>query len=371
MPLISPSTYVDPQELKDEFLADIQGKYWGRVKEFVHKIPEAKIYECNREYIFLLTARHLGVLDTRNVSVELLREIDDDLDMFSYIDPDELCNPCEDFSGKAFIECGVYYKLDCRDEFECKTLPANGDKKYPACSMSECTDEYACATYRCDRELYCVETVHAGVQHEVPVFKTRTFWYDYELGDFAQKITGNASQLSCWWRDLDCKTEFFCNAEDAKKDILVASTELQCSKTMIPADIGSGTPSYDCNLGMRCKDKIVIPPQEIDCGIRAWPCYDEDEMLPCNPQDGQFNLMDEVSCAEYYVDCDDQISYYWNEDDEVLIDCDKEIYCKITYDRFCLAKCVYEVLESMNELEPLVTTRDKFVTAGCGPYEDC
>jgi len=50
-------------------------KYFGNVPMYLRRIPEARIYECNPEYMAIFDAFLYGNLDNRNISIELRREL--------------------------------------------------------------------------------------------------------------------------------------------------------------------------------------------------------------------------------------------------------------------------------------------------------
>ncbi len=68
----TPSIGID-QNQSDRFM----DKYWGRVPQMIHSVPEANIWLCNPEYIWLIENYISGDLVEKNVSIELYAEIED------------------------------------------------------------------------------------------------------------------------------------------------------------------------------------------------------------------------------------------------------------------------------------------------------
>ena len=67
----TPSTGID-QNQDGKFI----DKYYGRIPIYLHSIPEARIYECNEEYIELVIAFIDGTLELNNIGVELHRQLE-------------------------------------------------------------------------------------------------------------------------------------------------------------------------------------------------------------------------------------------------------------------------------------------------------
>jgi hypothetical protein len=55
----------------------VEDKYWGRMPMYLHKNPEAGIYECNPEYVSLFGSFFEGTIDEQNMSIEMYNEIMD------------------------------------------------------------------------------------------------------------------------------------------------------------------------------------------------------------------------------------------------------------------------------------------------------
>jgi len=54
----------------------VQDRYYGDVPMYLVAIPEAKIYECNPEYIGLIEAMVRGELNKKNISPSLWQELE-------------------------------------------------------------------------------------------------------------------------------------------------------------------------------------------------------------------------------------------------------------------------------------------------------
>ena len=51
-------------------------KYYGRMPMYLVSIPESDLYECNPEFMNLLTQFMDGTIDNQNMSVELFKKVE-------------------------------------------------------------------------------------------------------------------------------------------------------------------------------------------------------------------------------------------------------------------------------------------------------
>ncbi len=73
----TPSKYVDQTDEVEGYNSGFQDKYWGRCPQMLHSIPEADIWVCNPEYVWLVNAYPYLTFPAQNMSIELKEEIED------------------------------------------------------------------------------------------------------------------------------------------------------------------------------------------------------------------------------------------------------------------------------------------------------
>jgi len=153
----TPSIGID-QDINSRYM----DKYWGRCPQFLHKIPEAYIYICNPDYLWLLQSRVNDTLVIENISVELLRELDEVLALMCFVDSYDLYI---DFVKEKKSKFNVTFpaqcdnKVSCSREFDvsCRMVPA----KLPFVKFKICVPaKVSCAADLCLTPLLgCFEPV--------------------------------------------------------------------------------------------------------------------------------------------------------------------------------------------------------------------